>query len=74
MPPPPLPFRNFRVFPLGIVPKKEPGKFRHIHHFSHPKGSSVNDGIPKEDASALYVSFDRAVMLAKQARVGALMA
>lgn len=68
------PFQNFRVSPLGVVPKKEVGKFRLIHHLSHPKGSSVNDGISKEDATVSYVSFDRAVMLVQHAGVGALMA
>lgn len=38
------PFSNLRVFPLGVVPKKEPGKFRLIHHLSYPKGDSVNYG------------------------------
>lgn len=40
------PFSPFRVSPLGVVPKKSLGEFRLIHHLSHPKGSSVNDGIP----------------------------
>lgn len=31
------PFYNLRVSPLGVVPKKEPGKFRLIHHLSHGK-------------------------------------
>lgn len=69
-----LPFSNFRVSPLGVVPKKEVGKFRLIHHLSHPKGFSVNDGISKEDATVSYVSFDRAVMLVRQSGPGALMA
>lgn len=69
-----LPFPNLRVSPLGVVPKKEEGKFRLIHHLSFPKGSSVNDGIDKEDASVSYVPFDRAVALVRQAGVGALMA
>lgn len=68
------PFPNFRVSPLGVVPKKEVGKFRLIHHLSHPKGTSVNDGISKEDATVSYVSFDRAVMLVRDAGAGALMA
>ena len=42
------PFETFRVSPLGIVPKKLPGKFRLIHHLSYPEGLSVNDGIPKD--------------------------
>ncbi|KAM4036392.1 uncharacterized protein ACNLHF_015325 [Anomaloglossus baeobatrachus] len=53
------PFFNLRVSPLGVVPKKEPGKFRLIQHLSYPKGSSVNDGISEADASVSYVSFDR---------------
>ncbi|KAM4016539.1 uncharacterized protein ACNLHF_002833 isoform 1-T1 [Anomaloglossus baeobatrachus] len=68
------PFYNLRVSPLGVVPKKEPGKFRLIHHLSHPKGLSVNDGIPDSDASVTYVSFDKAVALVRQAGPGALMA
>ncbi|XP_069816798.1 uncharacterized protein [Dendropsophus ebraccatus] len=68
------PFTNLRVSPLGVVPKKDPGKFRLIHHLSHPKGVSVNDGISPEDASVSYVSFDRAVALVRDAGRGALMA
>ncbi|KAM3920262.1 uncharacterized protein RB166_014650 [Leptodactylus fuscus] len=68
------PFPNLRVSPLGVVPKKEVGKFRLIHHLSFPKGSSVNDGIPQEEASVSYVSFDRAVDLVRRAGHGALLA
>lgn len=32
-----------RVSPVGIVPKKAPGKFRLVHYLSHPEGESVND-------------------------------
>ena len=32
------PFDNFRVSPLGLVSKKEPGEFRLIHHLSYPRG------------------------------------
>lgn len=31
------------VSPVGIVPKKAPGKFRLLHYLSHPEGESVND-------------------------------
>lgn len=71
---PSLPFPNLRVSPLGVIPKKEAGKFRLIHHLSHPKGSSVNDGISSEEASVSYVSFDRAVALVRAAGAGALLA
>jgi hypothetical protein len=40
------PFHNFIRSPLGLVPKKNEGEYRTIHHLSYPKGSSVNDGIP----------------------------
>lgn len=68
------PFPNLRVSPLGVVPKREEGKYRLIQHLSHPKGSSVNDGILSEDSSVTYVSFDRAVSLVRKAGRGALMA
>lgn len=68
------PFSNLRVSPLGVVPKKELGKYRLIHHLSYPKGESVNDGISKEEASVSYVSFDRAVCLVRRAGRGALLA
>ncbi|XP_077113745.1 uncharacterized protein LOC143816266 isoform X2 [Ranitomeya variabilis] len=69
-----MPFSNFRISPLGIVPKKEPGKYRLIHHLSYPKGDSVNDAILPEEASVTYASFDRAVELVRAAGPGALLA
>ena len=45
------PFTEFRVSPLGVVPKKVPGEFRMIHHLSFPSGSSVNDGILSANTS-----------------------
>ncbi|XP_056419396.1 uncharacterized protein LOC130360877 [Hyla sarda] len=45
-----------------------------IHHLSYTKGSSVNDGISKEDATVSYVSFDRVVALVRGVGEGALMA
>lgn len=32
-----------RASPVGIVPKKAPGKFRMVHYLSHLEGESVND-------------------------------
>ncbi|KAG9463655.1 hypothetical protein GDO78_021355 [Eleutherodactylus coqui] len=57
------PFPNLHVSPLGLVPKKEAGKFHLIHHLSFPSGESVNDGISKEQAAVSYTSFDRALCL-----------
>ncbi|CAJ0941279.1 unnamed protein product [Ranitomeya imitator] len=68
------PFFNLRVSPLGIVPKKEPGKYRLIHHLSYPKGRLVNDGIPDDDTAVSYIPFDRAVEMVRKAGPGALMA
>ncbi|KAJ1156513.1 hypothetical protein NDU88_009232 [Pleurodeles waltl] len=69
---PPLP--NFILSPLGIVPKKEQGKYRLIHHLSFPKGSSVNDYLEEGTCSVCYASFDEAVDLVRAAGKGALMA
>ncbi|KAJ1214052.1 hypothetical protein NDU88_001680 [Pleurodeles waltl] len=69
---PPLP--NFIVSPLGIVPKKEQGKYRMIYHLSYPKGSSVNDYLEAGTCSLGYASFDEAINLVRAAGKGALMA
>ena len=55
------PFGSFHVSPLGIVPKKEEGQFRVIHHLSFPEGASVNDGIPKVMTTVRYTSIQEAV-------------
>ena len=68
------PWEDLVVSPLGIVPKKEPGRFRLIHHLSHPEGESVNDGIPPELCSVQYASVDDAVELVRKAGPGAEMA
>ena len=57
------PFVDFVISPVGVVPKKEPGKFRLIHHLSYPKGSSVNDSIPKGASTVSYQSIDDAVKI-----------
>lgn len=62
-----LPLPNFRVSPIGVVPKKAPSQYRLIHHLSFPEGSSVNDGISKEFASVQYSSVDDAIKLIKKA-------
>ncbi|KAM8921300.1 LOW QUALITY PROTEIN: uncharacterized protein RCH25_015998 [Pelodytes ibericus] len=54
------PVANLRVSPLGVVPKKEPGKYRLIHHLSYPAG---DDDIDKDLCSVSYSSFDQAVEL-----------
>lgn len=61
------PFANFRVSPLGLVPKRTGiNDFRVIHHLSHPAGSSVNDGISDANRTVSYQSVDNAVKMILQ--------
>lgn len=64
------PFRNYRVSPIGVIPKKTPCEFRCIQHLSYPHGASVNDGIPTEDSSVTYSRIDDAVGLILRSGVG----
>lgn len=64
-------FPNLRVSHLGIVPKKASRVFQLIHHLSYPRGGSVNDGIPKQLCFVHYTSFDQAMMVVRNCRVGA---
>jgi hypothetical protein len=57
------PFDEFQCSPLGLVPKKDPCKFRVIHHLSYPEGRSVNDQIPSENTQAAYQSVDDAIQM-----------
>ena len=68
------PFLQFRVSPLGLVPKKEPGEFRLIHHLSYPQGDSVNDHIDPDLCSVQYTKFDAAVQMIQRLGKGALLA
>ena len=54
------PFDPFIISPIGIVPKKDSGKFRMIHDLSYPKNldTSVNAHIPKEYCAVKYEDFD----------------
>ena len=54
------PFPNFRVSPLGLVPKRN-GSYRLIHHLSYPEGMSLNDGIPHELCSVQYATIQSAI-------------
>ena len=57
----PIPRTPFCVSPLGVVPKKNLGEFRLIHHLSYPKGSSVNNGIPLEHSWVCYGTIGDAI-------------
>ena len=48
---------------FGIIPKShQPNKWRLIFDLSHPKGHSVNDGIPKELCSISYITAIRKIV------------
>ena len=57
------PFSNFKLSPLGVVPKKNPGEFRMIHHLSYPRnsGQSVNENIAVEFVSVSYAGIQDAI-------------
>ena len=55
------PLQNMTFSPLGLQPKKAPGEYRIIHHLSYPKGSSVNDGIPRDCSSVHYATVEQAI-------------
>ena len=51
------PFEDFVISPLGIRAKKAPGEYRVIHDLSFPyDGNSINDGIPRDQATVKYAS------------------
>lgn len=58
------PFDNFKVSPLGVVPKREPNSFRLIQDLSFgPQGSAVNHFIPSENATVSLETFDHVANL-----------
>ena len=67
------PLAPLHCSPLGAVPKKD-GSHRIILNLSSPKGSSVNEGIPKEEYSVKFSSFDDAVDMVRSLGHGAFMA
>ena len=68
----PPPFPKFRCNPLGVVPKKTPGKWRSILHLSYPPGESVNDFIGKGTYLSQYVTIKRVINHIKQSGPGCL--
>lgn len=68
------PLPDLCISPVGVVPKKVPGKFRLIQHLSFPHGGSVNDAIPEAFCRVQYQLFDQAVLLIRGFGPGALMA
>ena len=73
----PLPVEEFpqvQLSPLGVIPKKSPGKWRLIMDLSSPEGHSVNDGIPSAVCSLNYVTIDDAAKAIIVKGAGALLA
>lgn len=68
------PFKDFRLSPLVIVPKKEPNSYHLIHHLSFPAGCSLNDQIQESVSSVSYASFEDALVILKKLGSGALLA
>ena len=49
---------DLQISPFGVIPKKEPGRWRLIVDLSFPEGASVNDSIDKSICSLQYVTVD----------------
>jgi len=66
---------SIQISPLDAIPKKHTlDKWRLIMDLSSPEGSSINDGISKEDCSFHYTSLDTAVEQISKFGKGCLMA
>ena len=68
------PFQLFAMSPIGVVEKKEKGKYRMIQHLSYPRGNSVNDGIEDANKTVYYQNIDTAMQLLKDVGKGAFFA
>ena len=55
------PFPDLHISPLGVVPKKQHGSYRLIHHLSHPAGLSINDNIPQDLCTVQYQTLENAI-------------
>ncbi len=68
------PFPHVQINRFGIIPKSTPGKFRLITDLSFPKGKSVNDLIPDNEASVSYAGLNDAINTIMRLGKGALLA
>ena len=60
---------------FGVISKShQPGKWRLIVDLSYPKGRSVNDGVPKELCSMVYITIDDAIKKINDLGPGSLLA
>ena len=58
---------------MELIPKKEVGAYRIIHHLSHPPGSSINDFIDEVDSTVQYTSFNTAIEIMANLGKGAML-
>ena len=65
------PSPNMQCHPIGVIPKKDPGKWHTILHLSYPGENSINFHIPKDEYSLHYVTVDKAIGIIKQLSPGA---
>jgi len=71
---PPWAVSAVHISHFGVIPKGQTSKWRFIIDLSHPKGHSVNDGIPKPSCSLRYVTINDAVKGIIQLGKGTLLA
>ena len=73
------PFKIFQINPLGVIPKKDPGKFRLITDLSSPRpnsnstshsGKSINENIDKVFCEVTYSSLQDAIHLINNQKPG----
>jgi hypothetical protein len=50
------------ISPIGVVPKKEVGQYRLLHHLSYPADKSINEHIPGELKTVHYSSIPKHVL------------
>ena len=71
---PPQAIPQVHISHFGVIPKGNTVKWRLVVDLSHPRGHSVNDGIPKSLCSLKYVTIDEAIQGILQLGWGALLA
>jgi len=56
------PISNWRISPMGLVPKKTSG-WSLLTHLSYPSGNSVNDFIDENLTNVQYSKFDNVICI-----------
>lgn len=51
------PYEEYMCNPMAAVPKSTEGELRILTNMSYPDGTSVNDGIDREDCTVQYATF-----------------